>query len=67
MSGMRKIIPFVFLLPLALINVVITGVEVLVWPDAPLLVLGLINLVAAVVLVLLMSKLFKLGGGRVSV
>ena len=56
-----------FLLPLALINVVITGVEVLAWPDAPLLALGIINLVVAAVLVLLMSKLFKLGGGRVPV
>ncbi len=56
-----------FLLPLALLNVVITGAEVLIWPDAPLLVLGIINLVVAIVVVLLMSKLSKLGGGRVPV
>jgi NADH-quinone oxidoreductase subunit H len=56
-----------FLLPLALFNLVITGVEVLAWPDAPLIILGIINLTAAVILVLLMSKLFKLGGGRVPV
>ncbi|MEE8582626.1 MAG: complex I subunit 1 family protein, partial [Dehalococcoidales bacterium] len=56
-----------FLLPLALLNVVITGAEVLIWPDAPLLVLGIINLVVAIVVVLLMSKLSKLGSGRVPV
>ncbi len=55
------------LLPLALLNVIITGAEVLIWPDAPLLVLGIINLVVAIVVVLLMSKLSKLGGGRVPV
>jgi NADH-quinone oxidoreductase subunit H len=56
-----------FLLPLALLNVIITGAEVLIWPDAPLLILGIINLVVAIVVVLLMSKLSKLGGGRVPV
>jgi NADH-quinone oxidoreductase subunit H len=56
-----------FLLPLALLNLLFTGVEVLAWPDAPLVALGLINLVVGAALVLLMSKLFKLGGGRVPV
>jgi NADH-quinone oxidoreductase subunit H len=56
-----------FMLPLALINLVITGFEILAWPQALPWVLVLVNIVIMVVLVLLMSRLFKVGWGRVEV
>ncbi|MFC2002604.1 NADH-quinone oxidoreductase subunit NuoH [Chloroflexota bacterium] len=56
-----------FLFPLALINLVITGIEVLAWPTAlPWLIIP-VNFAIMAVLVLLWSKFFKLGGGRVEV
>ncbi len=56
-----------FLLPLALINLFITSIEVLAWPDALPWVMILVNIAIMAVLVLLWSKLFKLGWGRVEV
>ena len=56
-----------FLFPLALINLLITGIEVLTWPEAPLWAMVPVNVAIMAVLVLLWSKLFKLGGGRVAV
>jgi NADH-quinone oxidoreductase subunit H len=56
-----------FLLPLALINLLITGLEVLVWPTALPWVLILVNFAVMGVLVLLWSRMFKLGWGRVEV
>ena len=56
-----------FLLPLALINLLITGVQVLIWPDGLPWVLIFVNLAIMVVLVLVWSKFFKLGWGRVEV
>jgi NADH-quinone oxidoreductase subunit H len=56
-----------FLLPLALINLLITGLEVLVWPTALPWVLILINFAVMGVLILLWSRMFKLGWGRVEV
>ncbi len=56
-----------FLFPLALINLIITGIEVLVWPTALPWVMIPINLAIMAVLVLLWSKFFKLGWGRVEV
>ncbi len=55
-----------FLFPLALINLLITAVEVLVWPAA-LAWLIPVNIAIMVVLVLLWSRFFKLGWGRVEV
>jgi len=55
-----------FLFPLALINLLITAVEVLVWPAA-LAWLIPVNIAIMVILVILWSKLFKLGGGKVEV
>ena len=55
-----------FLFPLAILNLLITAVEVLVWPTA-LAWLIPVNIAIMVVLVLLWSKLFKLGWGRVEV
>ena len=53
-----------FLLPLALINIIITSARVVFWPGAPAWSLVLMNLAIAVVLVLLWSRLYKMGGGR---
>lgn len=56
-----------YLLPLALINLLTTSLSILLVPDAPLpLIIGS-NLVLTVILLLLMSKLFRTGGGRVEV
>ncbi|MBI4267627.1 MAG: NADH-quinone oxidoreductase subunit NuoH [Chloroflexi bacterium] len=56
-----------FLFPLALINLFITGLEVLIWPDRFPLLLIPVNIVIAVVLVLIWSRFFKLGWGRVEI
>ncbi len=56
-----------FLLPLALINLLVTAVEVLSWPVALSWLLILVNTAIMVALVLLWSKFFKLGWGRVEV
>ena len=55
------------LLPLALINLLITGIQVLVWPEALPWSIVFLNLAIMAVLVVLWSKFFKLGGGRVEV
>lgn len=54
------------MLPMAVINLVITAIEMLVIPSLLWLMVAL-NIVFAVVLVLLWSRLFTLGGGRVEV
>jgi NADH-quinone oxidoreductase subunit H len=56
-----------FLFPLALINLLITAVEILFWPSASPWVLVGVNIAIMLFLVILWSKLFKLGGGRVEV
>ena len=56
-----------FLLPLALINLLITGIEVLAWPNISMWVMVVVNIVIMLVLVLLWSRLFKVGWGRVEV
>jgi NADH-quinone oxidoreductase subunit H len=56
-----------FLFPLALINVLVTGVEVLVWPEGLPWVLIFVNIAVMLVLILLWSRKFKLGWGRVEV
>ena len=56
-----------FLFPLALLNLLITAVEILVWPSVSLWVFVPINIAIAVVLVLIWSKFFKLGWGKVEV
>ena len=55
------------LLPLALINLFITGIEIIVLPEALPWPIIFLNLAIMAVLVLLWSKLFRLGGGRVEV
>jgi len=55
------------LLPLALINLFITAVEVVVLPAGLPWFIILVNIAIMVVLVVLWSGFFKLGGGRVEV
>ena len=56
-----------FLLPLALINLIITAIQVLALPEDSLWIMIPVNFAITVVLVLLWSKFFKLGWGRVEV
>ena len=56
-----------FLLPLALINVVITAIQVLAWDNAINWIAVVINIVITGVLILIWSKSFKLGWGRLEV
>ncbi len=56
-----------FLFPLALINLFVTAIQVLVWPDALPWVLIIINIAIMVILVVSWSKFFKLGWGRLEV
>ena len=56
-----------FLFPLALINLFITAVQVLVWPEALPWLAVIINIAIMVILVVIWSRLFKLGWGRVEV
>jgi NADH-quinone oxidoreductase subunit H len=56
-----------FLLPLALINLLITSLQVVLWPEASSLTIIISSLVIMVALILIWSKLFKLGGGRIEV
>ena len=55
------------LLPLAVINLFITGIQVVVWPEILPWAVILFNLVIMAVLIVLWSKFFQLGGGRVEV
>jgi len=56
-----------FLLPMAVINLVIIAVEVLVLPVSMQWLIIILNFVFAAALILLWSRLFTLGGGRVEV
>jgi NADH-quinone oxidoreductase subunit H len=56
-----------FLFPLALINLLITAAEILIWPEVSLWVFVPVNIAIAIVLVLIWSKFFKLGWGKVEV
>ncbi|PIV20852.1 MAG: NADH-quinone oxidoreductase subunit NuoH [Deltaproteobacteria bacterium CG03_land_8_20_14_0_80_45_14] len=56
-----------FLLPVALLNLFITSIEVILWPLVLPWPIILLNLAIMVVLILLWSRFFKLGGGRVEV
>ena len=55
------------LLPLALINLLITALEVLVWKGTLPWLAIFLNIAIMAVLILLWSKFFRLGGGRVEV
>jgi NADH-quinone oxidoreductase subunit H len=55
------------LLPLALINLAITGIEVVALPGGLTWPVIFVNLAVMAVLILLWSRLFRFGGGRVEV
>jgi len=56
-----------FLLPLAVINLIFVALEMLIIPVSLLWIMIVINFGLAAVLILLWSKLFTFGGGRVEV
>ncbi len=56
-----------FLLPLALINLLITSLQIVFWPEASVWLIVISNLFIMIALILIWSKFFKLGGGRVEV
>ena len=57
-----------FLLPLALINLLVTSLQVILgWPETSPWLMGFLNLAIMAALVILWSRLFKTGGGRVEV
>ena len=56
-----------FLFPLALLNLFITAVQVLAWPDGLPWIAVIINIAIMVILVAIWSRFFKLGWGRVEV
>jgi NADH-quinone oxidoreductase subunit H len=56
-----------FLFPLALLNLFITAIQVLVWPNGLPWIAVIINIAIMVVLVAIWSRFFKLGWGRVEV
>jgi NADH-quinone oxidoreductase subunit H len=54
-----------FLLPLALINLLVTGIQVVVWPNISQWVIVGVNMAITVVLVLLWSMFFRTRGDKV--
>jgi NADH-quinone oxidoreductase subunit H len=56
-----------FLLPLSLINLFITAIQVLAWDNAVNWIAVIVNIVIMGVLILIWSKFFKLGWGRLEV
>lgn len=56
-----------FMFPLALINLIITGIEVLTWPNGASWIMVIINIVVMAVLIFAWSRLFKLGWGKVEI
>jgi len=56
-----------FLLPLALMNIFLVAVEISTQSLSALWVMMVVNVVAGVLLVYLLSRLWRLGGGRVAV
>jgi NADH:ubiquinone oxidoreductase subunit H/NADPH-dependent glutamate synthase beta subunit-like oxidoreductase len=54
-----------FLFPLAVVNIFITGIEVVVWPEFPWWLM-FINIPIAAILIILWSSMFRVYGERVS-
>ncbi len=55
-----------FLLPLALINLLITSAQVVFWPGAPAWSLFIINIPVMILLIILLSRNFKPGGSTIA-
>jgi NADH-quinone oxidoreductase subunit H len=56
-----------FLLPLALINLLLTSLQIVFWPDASTWIIVLLSFVIMAALILFWSKLFKPGGNKVGI
>jgi NADH-quinone oxidoreductase subunit H len=56
-----------FLFPAALINLFITAIQVLVWPDSLSWIAVVINFAVAGIVILVWSRFFKTGQGRIEV
>jgi NADH-quinone oxidoreductase subunit H len=56
-----------FLLPLALLNLIVTGLQVLFWPAGMQWLMIVVNIVLMVVFVIVWSRLYRTGWGRVEV
>jgi NADH-quinone oxidoreductase subunit H len=56
-----------FLFPAALINLFLTAAQVLVWPDALSWFMVVINFAVAAIVILIWSRFFKTGQGRIEV
>jgi len=56
-----------FLLPLALINLLITGIQVVVLPNISLWAIVIMNIVITAILILLWSRFFRLRGDKIEV
>jgi len=54
-----------FLLPLAFINLLVTGVQIVVWPNISQWVIVGVNIVVAVASILLFSRFFRLKGDKI--
>jgi NADH-quinone oxidoreductase subunit H len=56
-----------FLLPLALINLLVTSLQVVLWPEASFWLIVFLNLTIMAILILSWSRFFRLGGERIEV
>jgi NADH-quinone oxidoreductase subunit H len=57
-----------FLFPLALINLLVTALQVLAgWPEDMPWLMGIVNYALLGILILLWSRMYKVGEGRVEV
>ena len=57
-----------FLFPLALINLLVTALQVLAgWPEDLLWLMAIVNYILLGVLILLWSRMYKVGWGRIEV
>jgi NADH-quinone oxidoreductase subunit H len=54
-----------FLLPLALVNLLVTGIQVVIWPNLSQWVIVGVNIMITAVSILLFSRFFRLGGDKV--
>jgi NADH-quinone oxidoreductase subunit H len=54
-----------FLLPLAFINLLITGVQVVAWPNLSQWVIAAVNIVLSAVLIVAFSRLFRTKGDKI--
>jgi len=56
-----------FLLPLAFINLLITGIQIVVWPNISQWVIAGVNIILAALLIVLFSRFFRTRGDKIEV